>query len=181
MSAAFPAEQEKLFSHLSDVTVKDFLTRNVTTLWFAVVNVLYPTWIYSLLALGFWGLYWHKLMRGALEPTASFLCASVFCLQKGTIKLKYTRVFLAYFISGLLHTSVDMEFGIPFLSSPAPRFFLMQALGITFEEAVERVWRSYAPVSPFEFGPNGYEKRRRWARIVGYCWVWAYFVWTVPS
>ncbi|PMD33651.1 hypothetical protein L207DRAFT_468992 [Hyaloscypha variabilis F] len=208
MTAAFPAENEKLFSRLSDVTAKEFVIRNVTTLWFAIVNVLYLTWIYSLLALvsvgsgmyppaawpplfgslsdastlrGFWGLYWHKLMRGALEPMASFLSASILRLKRGTITSTYTHVFLVFFLSGLIHTSVDLEFGIPFLSSPAPRFFIMQALGIMFEEAVERAWRSYAPVSPFEFGPNGYEKRRRWAKIVGYCWVWAFFVWTVPS
>ena len=51
MSAAFLAEREKLFSRLSEVTAKEFMTRNVITFWFAIVNVLYLTWIYSLLAL----------------------------------------------------------------------------------------------------------------------------------
>jgi len=120
-------------------------------------------------------------MRSALEPAASFLSIFILRLKKGTITSKYTRVFLVFLLSGLIHASVDVIFGIPFLSSPALRFFLMQALGIMFEEAVERAWRSYAPASPFEFGPNEYEKRRRWAKIVGYCWVWAFFVWTVPS
>jgi hypothetical protein len=125
--------------------------------------------------------YWHKLMRAAVEPHAAWISTSFLRLNKGTVISKYTRVFLAFLISGLLHVTIDMGFGIPFLHSPAPRFFFMQALGIMFEEAVERVWRSYAPYSPFEIGPNGYERRRRWARLVGYGWVWAFFVWTVPS
>jgi hypothetical protein len=51
MSAAFPAEHEQLFSRLSEVTLKELAARNVTTFWFAVVNVLFLTWIYSFLAL----------------------------------------------------------------------------------------------------------------------------------
>lgn len=125
--------------------------------------------------------YWHKLMRAVVESLAAWISTSLLRLNKGTTISKYTRVFLAFLISGLLHVTVDMEFGIPFLHSPAPRFFFMQALGIMFEEAVERVWRSYSPYSPFEIGPNGFKRRRRWARWVGYGWVWAFFVWTVPS
>jgi hypothetical protein len=77
-------------------------------------------------------------MRSAVESLVSFLYASILHLRNGTITSKYTRVFLAFLISGLQHTTVDMEFGIPFLSSPASRFFFMQAIGITFEEAIER-------------------------------------------
>jgi Membrane bound O-acyl transferase family len=120
-------------------------------------------------------------MRAAVEPLAAWISTTPLQLKTGTITSKYSRVLLAFLISGLVHITINMEFGIPFLSSPAPRFFLMQALGIMFEEAAERVWRSYAPYSPFDIGPNGYEKRRRWAKLVGYCWVWGFFVWTVPS
>ncbi|KAH8776175.1 hypothetical protein BGZ57DRAFT_953307 [Hyaloscypha finlandica] len=233
-SAAFPAEHEQLFSRLSEVTIKELIARNVATFWFAVVTVLFLTWVYNLFALvsvgsglcppaawpplfgslsdaytlrGFWGYvpftsystskniswdkelvlmmkfssYWHKLMRAVVESLASWISTSLLRLNKGTAISKYFRIFLAFLISGILHVTVDMEFGIPFLHSPAPRFFFMQALGIMFEEAVERAWRSYSPYSPFEIGLNGFERRRRWARWVGYGWVWAFFVWTVPS
>jgi hypothetical protein len=89
--------------------------------------------------------FWHKLMRGALEPLTPFTSTSLLHLKLGTALSRYARLLIAFFISALLHVPIDMEFGIPFLSSGAPRFFLMQAAGMMVEEFVQRLYRSLAP------------------------------------
>ena len=81
-------------------------------------------------------------MRAAVEPLATWISTSTLRLKKGTITSTYIHILLTFLISGLLHITIDMEFGIRFLANPALRFFLMQAFGIMFEEAVERAWRS---------------------------------------
>ena len=63
-------------------------------------------------------------------------------------------------LSGLLHYIVDIETGVPPSQTGALKFFVVQGLGIMFEDAVQALYRR-----------NISGKPGSWTRIVDYLWV----------
>ena len=113
---------------------------------------------------------WHQFLRRPLTANADYVTFSVIGLPKGTLLTRYTRIFLAFYISGWLHMSPDLTKGVPFRETGSVRFFIMQALAIIFEDAVQAL-------SQRVLGPRA---TGTWAYVVGYVWVFCFLVWTTP-
>ena len=108
-------------------------------------------------------------MRGIVEPFSNLISNNILRLRRGTLLSRYMRIILAFYISGLLHVCIDVALGIRFWDSGSPRFFVMQALGITVEDAVQEIYQR-----------NG-GKSNAYSRGLGYAWVSLWMVWTTPS
>jgi len=117
----------------------------------------------------FWGVFWHQKLRNVIESPSDFISTSVLGLRKGTLLSRYTRLTLAFLISGVLHAALDHGQGVPFTESGALKFFTMQALGIMVEDAMQEVYQRCG-------GPSNV-----WSRGVGYTWVAFWFIWTTPT
>ena len=83
--------------------------------------------------------------------------------------------FLVFFISGVLHATIDLSGGIPWHDSGAVRFFCTQALGVWLEESAIAVYCSVTGVSR-SAGP-----RMHWPRLLGYVWVVLFLSWSWPA
>ncbi|KAF5715418.1 TRI7-trichothecene biosynthesis [Fusarium mundagurra] len=63
----------------------------------------------------FWGTFWHRLFRKALAGWGDFIPDKVLQLRRGTLLSRYSRLTLAFFVSGLMHRCVHyfyrLEFG----------------------------------------------------------------------
>lgn len=79
---------------------------------------------------------------------------------------RYTRLMIAFLISGLLHYHADQVMGVSNSENGAVVFFLLHACFIMLEDAVAPVLASVLP------------PRLRYA--LGYLWVVAFFIWSSP-
>lgn len=79
---------------------------------------------------------------------------------------RYTRLMIAFFISGLIHYYADMLMGVPDAENGAVVFFLLHVAFIILEDAFGPVVRSLLP--------------GRLRYVLGYLWVFAFFVWSSP-
>jgi hypothetical protein len=76
---------------------------------------------------------------------------------------------LAFGLSGLVHYFITIAIGIPPSHTGALKFFVIQGLGIMFEDAVQALHRRHRSGKPGS-----------WTRIVGYIWVSLFLIWTTP-
>ncbi|KAB5559910.1 membrane bound O-acyl transferase family-domain-containing protein [Coniochaeta sp. 2T2.1] len=195
-------EQARLFSRLREVTVEEFFVRAAVVIasWIntlCVVYVGYGIMGFVLVGLGFyepkdfrpvvgsmgrgytvrkfWGESWHQLVRDVVVTPGTFLADLLGLPSRGVVR-RYFEAVTAFGISGLLHVAIDHVRGISLAESGALRFFLMQPLGIAFEEIVQAVWRGV-----FGTGEDGKKTELAlWKRLVGFAW-WGFFLgWTLP-
>jgi hypothetical protein len=89
-------------------------------------------------------------------------------LSKSTFS-RYAKLFLVFFISGLLHLPPDMAAGVPLHETGAMQFLLVQVAGLIFEEAVQK-WNK----------KMGLITDSLMARTIGYIWVALWLTWTLP-
>ena len=100
---------------------------------------------------------------------------------RGTNRSSYTQLYVAFFLSGLHHFSGDfmLEKRLTYRSL---KFFLLQAIAITFEDLVIYVAKFLFHRRGIEFKPG--RTNESWAevvvRVIGYCWVTLWFCWTLP-
>ena len=100
---------------------------------------------------------------------------------RGTNRSSYAQLYIAFFLSGLLHFAGDfmIEKRMVYRSF---KFFLLQAVGITFEDFVIYIAKRLLRWRGIEFKPGKADES--WAeavvRVVGYCWVTLWFYWTLP-
>ena len=99
--------------------------------------------------------------------------STAFGFKHGTLGSSYTQLYVAFFLSGIVHTGGDIALS-PHSSAASQSlfsmpFFLSQALIITLEDMV--IWIA---------GRLGV-KTNTWTRILGYVWVVAWFGWCVPE
>jgi hypothetical protein len=113
-----------------------------------------------------------------LNDPATFITHDVLRLPAKGLVPRYTKIVLAFFISGVGHTLVDKVcHGLTFAESQSIRFFTTQALGIMVEDAVQEIWRRC-----FGSGKSDSSKgTATWKRVVGFVWLWAFMAWTMPS
>lgn len=91
-------------------------------------------------------------------------------LPRRSLISRYTRLLLAFIISGLIHYRGDQLMGVSDAESGAMLFFTLHAAGIMAEDAVGPLLSKILP-SP---------RKSRFSRTLGYLWVCAFFVWTTP-
>lgn len=114
---------------------------------------------------------WHQCLRHGLTGHANCIADSVLPIPRDTTLSRYTRLFLAFLISGLIHHSSDIAMGIPGDEAGSLVFFLLQPLGIMLEDGMQTLTR-HVPTSRF-LG------RVQW--IIGYFWVAMFLAWSTPT
>jgi len=117
----------------------------------------------------FWGRTWHQLMRPTLSMIGKHVACRVCGFREGTIASSSTQLFVAFMVSGLIHTGGDylvfQQFRPHILL-----FFLLHAVAISFENFM--IWLTKPLTARCD---------RRVSRIVGYIWVCGWFCFTCPN
>ena len=109
------------------------------------------------------------------------LVATKLKLPRGSNRSSYTQLYVAFFLSGILHFSGDfmLEKRMVYRSF---KFFLLQAVGITFEDLVIYIAKRLLRRGGVELETGG--ANESWAgtavRMVGYYWVTLWFCLTLP-
>ena len=100
---------------------------------------------------------------------------------RGTNWSSYTQLYIAFFLSALIHFSGDFMFEKR-LVYRSFKFFLLQAVAITVEDFViystKRLlhWRGIE----LKLGKADESWAEAVLRVIGYCWVTLWFCFTVP-
>ena len=192
-----PSTAVPLFSHLSSVSISSLSTRLTIILLsalggYSVLSILYS--LYSLLSVffhlsapddwpplfgamgeastlrGLWGCWWHQLSRLKFSQTAAYGVYDVLGAKRGGLVGRYAFIGCVFAASGLQHFAGDRVEGLNWKESGCVRYFAMQAVGIVVEDAAQEVWRRIG---------GGKETALR--RRLGYLWVVAWQVWTLPG
>ncbi|KAF4958081.1 hypothetical protein FSARC_11117 [Fusarium sarcochroum] len=118
---------------------------------------------------GFWGKFWHQLFRKEFTSWGDLLPDKIFRLRRGTLLSRYTRLFLTFLVSGLMHHSLGHLYSFAADDTFASeRFYTLQAVGIAFEDAVQALTADIPlPMSV--------------RRVVGYIWVLVFLSWSTPT
>lgn len=102
-----------------------------------------------------------------MSAHGKFIAHRVLRLKPGSKASGYTQLYVAFLISGIMHYLPDYM-ALRHWGGGALRFFLLQAVAITFEECVQDVGRRLG-------------LRTSWAwKAVGYFWVWSWFAYCLP-
>ena len=109
---------------------------------------------------------WHQMLRRTLTAHGNFLANGLY-LPKGMITT-YFILFTAFFISGLMHATGDYMLSQNFSETTSIQFFLLQAVGITFEDAVIALAQRL-----------GYKESNAF-KLFGFVWVFAWFAFSLP-
>jgi hypothetical protein len=121
-----------------------------------------------------------------LVGNAKFWTHGVLRQKKGTIVARYLNVTLPFVLSGLLHTVLDVCGGVPRNEARTWVFFVLQAVGIMIEDAVEALYSCFTTGKKSAGSSlNNCEVPRArlqtWHKIVGYVWLYFFMVWTTPA
>jgi len=129
----------------------------------------------------FWGRTWHQRMRLTVVGLGKLTANKVLKFPRGTKGSSYTQLYLAFFMTGIFHFAGDFMFEKRLVSRPF-KFFLLQAVAITFEDFVIYLAKRFLSKSGIESKPGnaGWSWRGAVVRVVGYCWVLIWFCLTVP-
>ncbi|OAX35914.1 hypothetical protein K503DRAFT_773019 [Rhizopogon vinicolor AM-OR11-026] len=133
---------------------------------------LFGAWADAYTIRRFWGRTWHQMLRRFVGPLGQ-ATSSALGFKHGTLGSSYTQLYIAFFLSGLMHTGGDIVLfsqtsaaSWSFFSMP---IFISQAFAITLEDMF--------------IGIAGRlnVKGNLWTRALGYVWVAAWFGWCVPK
>jgi len=105
----------------------------------------------------------------------------LFKFPRGTNPSSYTQLYVAFFLSGLLHSSGDFVFEKR-ITSRSFKFFLLQAAGITLEDFVIYIAKSFLRRGGIGRKPGKADEPRTGVivKVVGYCWVTLWLCLTLP-
>jgi len=100
---------------------------------------------------------------------------------RGTNLSSYTQLYVAFFLSGLLHSSGDFVFEKRVVSRSF-KFFFLQAIAITFEDLVIYITKSFLRRSGTGRKQGKADESRTGVvvRVIGYCWVTLWLCFTLP-
>lgn len=147
---------------------------------------------------GFWGRGWHLLMRERLVTGANWLTIGGLRLRSraGSEQSRFTRLFKRYThltfvfaLSGVFHWGEDLAQGLGWTESGAVVFFLLMAVGIMIEDAVQWFWADI-PTGSYNFQEKKSGRtsddvktvsgKGWWMKGVGYLWVVCWFSVATP-
>ncbi|KAJ7181595.1 membrane bound O-acyl transferase family-domain-containing protein, partial [Mycena crocata] len=115
----------------------------------------------------FWGRTWHQTMRRFLSAHGKFVAHRLLRFAPGSRASAYTQLYVAFLISGVMHYLPEYM-ALRHWGGGALRFFLLQAVAITFEEGVQAGARRLRIKAGCK------------SRLVGYFWVWSWFAFCLP-
>jgi len=111
------------------------------------------------------------MLRKTLTTNSNFLATSLRgLLPPRSLPATYFKLYTSFLISGLIHATGDYVLYHTFSKGGALRFFLLQAVGITFEDGVIAI-----------FSRLGYHKKFIPYKLIGYIWVFAWFTYSMPT
>ncbi|KAF5328771.1 hypothetical protein D9619_011601 [Psilocybe cf. subviscida] len=113
-----------------------------------------------------WGRVWHQMLRKLLTVHSN-VAATTLDLPRNTFTT-YFKLCLSFFISGLIHYAGDYMLYQNW-SGRSMEFFLLQAVGITLEDAVVGIAKTL-----------GYTTKTPLTKLLGFCWVFAWFTFCLP-
>ncbi|KAK8075552.1 hypothetical protein PG997_010215 [Apiospora hydei] len=121
----------------------------------------------------FWSTFWHQINTHRLSSMAMFLMHNVLHLPRGTILVRYLRIWLIFLFSGVQHVAIDVASGISLQHSGAMRFFWIQPLGLVIEDLFLSLFNggSQRAGQPFKL----------WQHFLGWIWVGLWMAWTAPA
>jgi len=124
---------------------------------------------------GFWGHAWHQATRKIFAAPANYFVDEWFVFQKYSPPATYSKVFVTFFMSGVVHAIADWSNGMDWDKSGALKFFYFQAAGIVVEDFVQLIYRLIS-------GRDLKDPPRLWTRMLGYVWVGFFLLfWTTPG
>ena len=109
---------------------------------------------------------WHQMLRKALTSHSNFF-ARALRLPRGPITT-YFKLFISFFISGLVHAAGDYILYQNFSQGKSIQFFILQAACITFEDAVIAIASRL-----------GYKECKAF-KLIGFIWVFWWFTFCIP-
>lgn len=118
--------------------------------------------------------FWHQFNRRSFSEPAKLITERILGQARYSLSYEFAHLILAFWFSGLMHLGIDVSTGIPFHESGAVRFFTIQALGITGEQAIMETLRSL-------FCGIHQQIPSVWRRRIGCCWVLAFLSWSAPA
>ncbi|KAF5328775.1 hypothetical protein D9619_011605 [Psilocybe cf. subviscida] len=113
-----------------------------------------------------WGRVWHQMLRKFVTAHGS-AAADILGLPKSTFRT-YFQIYVAFLVSGILHMAGDYMC-LQNFAGVSLQFFLLQAVAITFEDVIMGVMRRLGVTTSSPL-----------TRAVGFCWVFVWFVLSVP-
>ncbi|KAK7012864.1 acetyltransferase sirH [Favolaschia claudopus] len=131
---------------------------------------LFDSWRQAYSVRKFWGKFWHQIIRRILVSHSKLIAHRILNLHPGSTASAYTQLFVAFFLSGIIHYSGQYML-LRDESRPMPKgplvFFLAQAVVITLEDGLVAVGKKLHLTSG-------------WWRVIGYAWVVAWLSISTP-
>ncbi|KAF7539873.1 hypothetical protein G7054_g1800 [Neopestalotiopsis clavispora] len=178
--------KEALLTRLSDVTATELAYRAVGTPMFLMTPIAGVLLFYNLICLvvvltglsepsecpplfgsiknaysirQYWSKFYHQCLRKPVSGPADYIVDRIFLLRRGTLLSRYSRLLLAFALSGFIHHMGEIATGISAQESGQFVFFTAQAASIMIEDAVMEVYRR-----------SGLRLSRRLEYALGYLW-----------
>ncbi|KAK2734706.1 hypothetical protein FQN57_001476 [Myotisia sp. PD_48] len=135
----------------------------------------------------FWSVVWHQQIRSLVENISFFVTHTILHIPEPTkqqldhdmntldrVIARYSKIQVAFLVSGILHLPIDRMQGIGFDHSGIVTFFSLQALGVFMEDIVCTMYRRTRASPASEHPPA------LWQRVAGYLWLYLWMFWCLP-
>ncbi|KAI0126669.1 membrane bound O-acyl transferase family-domain-containing protein [Xylariales sp. AK1849] len=120
---------------------------------------------------GYFGKFWHQTLRWPFQGVSSYITRQILGLRRGTVE-RYANIFLVFFLSGTLHSILDVAFGGRWNPSGGLLCFSLLPVGMVLEDVIQRLW----------YGPSrASSSQTTWfARAAGHVWVIFFLAFWTP-
>ena len=108
------------------------------------------------------------IRNSPLHPPGSPTLSSASAKAVSSLAISFCS--LVFLVSSLHHAATDMAEGMSWRTSGSIQFFMTQLMGVVVEDAAQGIWRRI-----------GGEPNECSVRLLGYLWVLAFHVWSVPA
>lgn len=117
-----------------------------------------------------------------LGGLARLITKKVFKFPRGTKRSAYSQLYLAFFLSAIIHSLADLALEERNAFRPF-KFFFLQVAAITFEDLVISFAKRLLRQRGIELKPGkaGDSWAEVVARVIGYCWVLLWLCLTLPA
>ncbi len=119
--------------------------------------------------------FWHQLLRWPFQDISSYVSRQVLGLPHPSLLERYVNISIVFFLSGTLHSFLDVAYGMQWNLSGGVYCFLIMVLGIILEDGVQWLWRNVQPLQE-----TGTKDVRWFEMAIGYVWVWLWMVAVTP-